>query len=195
MFLNIITPCSRPENLKAIEESINIPKDSFRWIVVFDLDSIPKNFYIPKIAECYTHRDKNSKTGSMQRNFAFNLIEKGHVHFIDDDTSMHEDLWDNIKDKENYDFISFDQYNKNNTLRLKGDVIKIKKIDTNNFIVSSKLCKYNTWVNSPEGDGHFATTCYRRAKNPIYIEKKLSVYNSLREGDWPAGSFLYEDNP
>lgn len=29
MFLNIITPCTRPENLHKISESINIPKENY----------------------------------------------------------------------------------------------------------------------------------------------------------------------
>ena len=36
MFLNIITPCSRPENLRIISESINIQKENYRWIFVYD---------------------------------------------------------------------------------------------------------------------------------------------------------------
>jgi len=41
MFLNIITPSCRPENLHKISKSINIPRENYRWIVVFDLEEIP----------------------------------------------------------------------------------------------------------------------------------------------------------
>ena len=50
MFLNIITPCSRPHLLHRIAESINIPKENYRWIVVFDAETIPDS--IP-VCEAY----------------------------------------------------------------------------------------------------------------------------------------------
>jgi hypothetical protein len=110
MFLNIITPCSRPENLEIISKSINIPRDQYRWIVVFDLLEAPEN--IPDNCEWYTIKDANSTSGNAQRNFALNLITHGHIYFNDDDTVMHIDLWNNIKNENNKDFISFKQSNK-----------------------------------------------------------------------------------
>ena len=68
MFLNIITPCSRPKNLYLIAESINIPKENYRWIVVFDADEIPDE--IPDICEPYTVKVIGSISGNAQRNLA-----------------------------------------------------------------------------------------------------------------------------
>lgn len=177
---NIITPCSRPQNLPLIETSINIPRNQFRWIIVFDSETIP-NVYIPSISEPYAYKQNGSVVGHAQRNFALNLVTDGHIYFNDDDTIIHQDLWENIYDKFNYDFISFSQANKDGSLRLKGNQIVLHKIDSHNFIVHKNLCKnIKFYIDKYDADGYFAMDCYRLSKNPIYIDKILSIYNALR---------------
>ena len=111
MFLNIITPCSRPQNLHTIAQSINIPKDNFRWIVVYDGIELPDKSLLPDICEAYFYQDPQSCVGHQQRNFAMDMISEGHIYFNDDDTILHNELWDSIKDLDN-DFISFNQNTK-----------------------------------------------------------------------------------
>ena len=55
MFINIITACSRPNNLNKISESINIPKENYRWIVVHDGLDNPNGITIPNNCEFYNH--------------------------------------------------------------------------------------------------------------------------------------------
>jgi len=181
MYLNIITPCSRPENLKAIEESINIPKRNYRWIVVFDREEIPTDIYLPKIAEYYCYKQWNSCVGHAQRNYGINIIEKGHIYFNDDDTIIHQDLWQNIKNHKDVDFISFIQSDKNNNIRLIGDNINIGFIDSHNFIVKYEIAKKELFeVNLYYADGVFAKKCYDNSNKVLYIPKVLSIYNYLR---------------
>jgi hypothetical protein len=178
MFLNIITPCSRPENLQIISSSINIPKENYRWIVVFDLLNKPNN--VPENCESYCFKDSESISGNAQRNFALDLINNGHIYFNDDDTVIHKDLWENIKCLDE-DFISFMQENKNKKIRIKGLEIKVNRIDSHNFIVSKKCSKNIKWnIKIYEADGVFASECYKAAQTKIYIEKVLSTYNALR---------------
>ena len=180
IFLNIITPCARPKNLEIIEKSINIPKGNFRWIVVFDSNTIP-NFYIPSIAEAYCYKQKKSKFGNAQRNFALDLIEKGHVYFNDDDTIIHPELWQNIKNKNEYDFISFTQAAKNKKIRLIGNKIAVGSIDSHNFIVNHKICKDIRFeITNYCADGVFASHCYKKSNNILFMNKVLSIYNFLR---------------
>jgi hypothetical protein len=177
MFLNIVTPCSRPENLHTVFNSINIPKENYRWIVVFDLETIPEN--IPE-CEAYCIKDTNSVSGHAQRNFALELIKEGWVYLQDDDTTMHPELWDNIKDLDN-DFISFDQLWSSGTPRLYGDVVKLNYVDSHNFIVHTSVIGDERFViDRRDADGVFAENCYNRANNKHYINKVLSVYNSLQ---------------
>lgn len=179
MFLNIITPLTRPYNLSLIENSINIPVSNYRWIIVCDFyDQIE---YKPVNAEIYNYRDKFSMMGNAQRHFALKLVNTGHIYFNDDDTIIHNNLWDNIKDLDN-DFISFDQEYRSGKKRLTGSDIRLNKIDSHNFIVHASIGKKIVWVyNKYNADGIYATNCYRLAQNPIYINKTLSTYNSLRE--------------
>jgi hypothetical protein len=179
MFLNIVTPCSRPQNLHKISESINIPQENYRWIIVFDGTVKPNETLIPQNCEFYMHTNPLSKVGHSQRNFALDLIEKGHVYFNDDDTLIHPELWENIKDLDN-DFITFYQELKNGMLRLRGNVM-LAHIDSHNFIISRDLIANTKWVvNRYDADGVFAIECHKKSKNHIIIHKVLSTYNVLR---------------
>lgn len=186
MFLNIITPCSRPENLVRISKSINIPRENYRWIVVFDFDELPKDCIIPDNCEVYLHKNPNSIVGHSQRNFAIDLIDKGHIYMNDDDTIIHPDLWENIKNLDFYDFISFIQVDKNGNIRLFGNNIDIGYIDSHNFIVSKKSIGELKWIiEKYDADGWFASTLYKKLiqesnSSIIYIPKILSIYNFLR---------------
>lgn len=181
MYLNIITPCSRHENLKAIEQSINIPKRNYRWIVVFDREEIPKDCYLPKNAEYHCYKQWNSCVGHAQRNYGLGLIEKGHVYFNDDDTVIHPELWQTIKHCKEMDFISFMQAEKNGAIRLTSQAIDVGFIDSHNFIVKHETIKGTLFeVNLYYADGVFAKKCFDISKKILYIPKVLSVYNSLR---------------
>ena len=68
-FLTIVTPCSRPENLHIIAESINIPKDRYRWIIVFDSPTLPDFSLIPEgLSSLIAINSPYSVCGNAQRN-------------------------------------------------------------------------------------------------------------------------------
>ena len=179
MYLNIVTPCSRPENLHTISESINIPKDNYRWIVVYDGTELPNVDLVPNNCEIYNFFDSDSVFGMQQRKFALNLIEHGHIYFNDDDTIIHPELWENIKDLEN-DFIHFNQDHKDGSPRLHNYPVKVDYIDSHNFIVSKDITNGINFVNRYDADGMFAIECVNACKSYIHIPKVLSIYNSLR---------------
>jgi hypothetical protein len=163
--------------LHAVAKSINIPKENYRWIVVFDSETIPTD--IPE-CEAYCIKDVNSVCGNAQRNLAISLVTEGYIYFNDDDTEMHQDLWDNIKDLDN-DFISFNQNWKSGTHRLYGNIVRLSYVDSHNFIVHTSAVQDERFVLSRrDADGVFAENCYNRAKNKYYLDKMLSVYNSLQ---------------
>jgi hypothetical protein len=183
MFINIITPCSRPENLTSIGLSINIPLDNFRWIVVFDAEEIPKlsiskdNF---KNTEFYAHKNPNGCSGNPQRNFALDLVEDGYVYFQDDDTLMHKDFWESVKEL-NADFISFSQAFPNGDLRIKGNIIEVGNIDSHNFLLKKSIIGDTRWdIDKYVADGIFAETCAKKTNDLLFLDKVLSFYNVLR---------------
>jgi hypothetical protein len=180
MFLNIITPCSRPENLLTISKSINIPIENYRWIVVFDGKVLPLKELIPENCEIYLHTNQESVVGHSQRNYALEIIKDGYVYFNDDDTIIHEELWDNIKDLDN-DFISFIQEKKDGTVRLIGNEVRVNKIDSHNFITHNSIIGNTRFdITKYYADGHFAEECFAKSKNNIHINMILSTYNALR---------------
>lgn len=178
--LNIITPCTRPENLKQISNSINIPKEHYRWIVVFDLDKVDAEL-IPENCEYHYHRNPNSNYGNEQRNYALDFIKEGHIYFLDDDTLLHPQLWDSIKYYHN-DFISFAQADINNRLRVTGQRVMIDHIDTGCAVLSRKLIADTRWdKNLYQADGKFLNENYIKSKTYLYIPKILSIYNQLKD--------------
>jgi len=180
MFLNIVTPCSRPENLHIINQSINIPKDNYRWIVVFDLDELPNKELIPTNCETYLYRENGSVVGHAQRNYALDIIDDGYVYFNDDDTTIHPNLWKTIKNF-NSDFISFIQLNKNGQMRLIGNEVRVGGIDSHNFIVSRNVVGSSRFfINRYDADGYFAQECYLKSISKTHFNIPLSIYNNLR---------------
>jgi hypothetical protein len=177
MFVNIITPCSRPNNLNKIAQSINMPRENYRWIVVFDNDVV---LDAPNNCESYAIKVAESTSGNAQRNYAINLVKEGWVYFNDDDTIIHPDLWKNIKDV-NADIIHFIQNLKDGTLRLLGNNVKLNEIDSHNFLVKNDIIGNERWIlNRYEADGIFAEKCYKKASTKLYIPKVLSIYNCLK---------------
>lgn len=179
MKINIITPCSRPENLITISKSINIPNENYRWIVVFDRDELPNSELIPSNCEVYLHKDINSMAGNSQRNFALDLITQDYVYFNDDDTIMHPNFWNNVKDM-NEDFIFFLQDRKNGTIRLYSETVELNNIDTHNFLLKYDIIGETRWIlNRYDADGIFANECFNKSKKTKRLEKVLSTYNYL----------------
>ena len=179
MYLNIITPVTRYGNLDAIRRSINIPRESFRWLCVFDGTHIPH--HLPEDCEAYIHVDERSGAGNAQRNYALDLVEKGHIYFNDDDTEIHPFLWRKIHTLDDYDFIHFSQINRDGSLRLKGERVMNGSIDSHNFVVGKECVGSIRWdLKRYDADGVFAEDCYRKSVHSIFIPKVLSIYNSLR---------------
>ena len=184
MFLNIVTPCSRIYNLPAIGSSIRkIPVWNRTWWAVVDSIEpvrIPaRNAYELPDEVMFIH-NPDSKFGNAQRNFAIDSIHDGHVYFLDDDTVLHPDLWDAVKELSGYDFIHFDQGNRDGVKRIGGEVA-VDRIDSGSAIVSRDLIGRTRWeLGLYNADGYFLEECFRRAKNTIYIPRILSYYNYLR---------------
>lgn len=184
-FLNIVTPCTRPQNLHKIAESINIPWRMLRWLVVFDAKQPQTPLSLPKKAEVYYHPD-NSKSGNGQRNFALDIITRNppqnkfnnYVYFLDDDTLMHPDFYKTINGLKNQ-FIHFDQQNPDGTKRI-GGTVAVNKIDSGNAVVALALIQNTRWRSDLyNADGVFLKALADKTNDQLYIPKTLSTYNAL----------------
>jgi|11BtaG_2_1085332.scaffolds.fasta_scaffold18943_1 hypothetical protein len=95
--LNIITPCSRPENLKSLFKSIQKPDDTeVYWYIVYDLGikpelGLPKQYNGINIIEHLA--DKKSVSGNNLRNWALDQITEGFVYLLDDDNIFNPNFW------------------------------------------------------------------------------------------------------
>jgi len=177
--LTIITPCSRPNNLSKLYDSIHFDK-VHKWIIVYDTskDRAYQKLYegIPKIQELECNK---GISGNPQRNLALTLVDDGFIYFLDDDNIIHPNFW-NIYDSFTPDnFYTFDQKRGNNILF--GNNIKLDQIDTAMFIIHKKHVNNLLWKEDKyNADGIFIVELYNKNKNlHVYINTIACYYNYL----------------
>lgn len=178
--LYIITPCSRPQNLSIIANTI--PIDS-KWIIVHD-----NHTDMPLInnATFFVCED-TGLVGTKARNFALDNINfsyNDHILFHDDDNIIHPLLYSTVSQVFDHDFslLCWGQLNKDNSIRLlPPKSIKVGQIDTASFLIK---WKYNSHVRHRtdiyEHDGYYAEEC---AKNGLVLRLNefLCYYNYLNQ--------------
>ena len=132
MKLNIITPCSRPQNLEAIARSILrgfrkaglsdfdywIPPVPVRWWIVFDMNCLDyeqvnkaclsvSNVEYCVVQPTFLFNKKTGEAGHQHRNLVLDILEekneKGWVYSVDDDNILHENFY-RISDELNNKF-------------------------------------------------------------------------------------------
>lgn len=137
MKLNIITACSRPQNLKQIYKSIKFAQIE-KWYIVYDTsDGKDFEYQFPthdKIAELACD-DNKSYAGSAQINFALEFIQDGFVYIMDDDNAFHSNFWKILPTLNPEMAYTWDQYRVQEKRYLKGGIFELGKIDTSMFIV------------------------------------------------------------
>lgn len=184
--ISIITPCTRPENLFRIKESIPF-EYVHEWIIVYDESKIsnPHLFQDNKIKE-YSCKNNNSINGNAQRNYGLDhLTGDTYVYFLDDDNIIHPQFHTLIQTIEPKRIYTFDQKRPPDEFPYKdiltGNEIGMFQIDTSMFLVDSSLCKYIRWVvDEYAADAIFIVECYsNHPKQWIYVNQVLSYYNYL----------------
>jgi len=181
--LSIITPCTRPQNLMRIKESIPF-EYVHEWIIVYDESKVvnPHLFQDERIKEygCQGY----SMVGNIQRNYGLDRITGDtYVYFLDDDTIMHPDLPTLLQTIEPGHIYTFDQQRSNQefpyTDCLKGNKIEMFGIDTAMCLIDSSLCKKIRWeTDEYAADAIFIAECYSSNPNTwIYVNRTLSYYN------------------
>lgn len=179
MIINIVTPCSRPENLMAMSESINIPLGRYRWIVVIDATDMP-SVMLPKNAEVYLAKVDGSTSGNGQRNKALDMINAGYVLFLDDDTILHKDLWDAVR-YATEDIVCWQQSLKDGSHRLDAGDFRVCHIDSGSFMVKRSVIGDIRWdLGRYDADGYFAEKVFAKKQTIRKINQYLSHYNYLR---------------
>ena len=164
--LTIVTPCSRPQNLSAIAESIKPGRSLFDviWMVVFDN------------REC-----KESINGGHQRNCALDAIMDGWVYFLDDDTIIHPDLFSELA-KVAAPAVAFEQDLETWIRKVAPSEMRVCHIDMGQVVIRRELIGNTRFiVDQHIEDGLFIESIYKSNPNAwSFIDKPLCYYNKLR---------------
>ena len=180
--INIITPCSRPENLDKLYNSIKEfgDKEKIWWYIVYDFEQGERKFkYIPWAREFWFNEE--SCVGYPQRNYALDLIEDDWCYFLDDDNILHPDLIgeiENIVDGR-IEGILFRQELSSNDIRLIDP--RQCHMDIAQFALRKKLIGDKRFEIGYTADGKFIQEIYNDNHDKILrIEEPLCYYNYLR---------------
>lgn len=184
--MTIITPCSRPNNLLKLKESISFDKIN-KWIICYDTSynrTYTHIFKDPKIIEIEATGPKNSCYGNHQRNVAIKLVQNDYIYLLDDDNIMHPNFWNIKKEKTNDPsslIYTFDSQRKNGTTWTRGSNPRFGLIDTACFCVHTDIIKEVTWkADLYAADGLFIETLVAKNKNQFtYIPQIAAYYNFL----------------
>jgi len=186
--ITLITPCSRPQNLWRIFESINFDK-IHQWIIVHDTTKTrgvqPRIFQHPKIVELGHISPEGTCSGNSQRNVGLKMVDTGMVYFLDDDNIIHHTFWTLVDRFDEDHFYTWDQSGNEMFANKPGGVLsghepRLRKIDTAQYIVPYHMCR--PWQEGPYwADGLFIEDIYTRFKERhVYIDVVAAHYNFLR---------------
>jgi len=182
--LTVVTPCSRPENLPALEASLTPGAAWFdiAWMVLSDHGQYPE-----------------SVAGHAQRNRALDRIMDGWVYFLDDDNLMHpalfERLYRRITRIPSWYLRGYGSVGE--TGRARGYIfsqelgagqrvaapenVTVNRIDTAQFLLWRGLIGDLRFAEDRyEADGIFIETLYSQSPQSFeFIEEPLCYYNRL----------------
>ena len=175
--IHIITPCSRPDNLHSIKQTI---PEGCTWTVVVDEKATG---YFPT-GITYLRPNLSGSWGHPLRNVGMEFIlalkaKRGdYIYFLDDDNIIHPDWYESVKN-ESYPFITWGQVFKNGQPRLHPTKEpRVGTVDTASFMVRCDAIGEAKFGNEYEADGLFAQ---QMAKwNVKTIDAYLCYYNYLR---------------
>lgn len=190
--LTLITPSIRPQNLIEIEKTLKFDYID-EWIIVYDGKKINQN---PQLFQNKNHKIKeylhqgDGICGNPQRNYGLTKVtnEDTFLHFLDDDNTVHPDLYKLLNIAEGGKMYSFNQEG-----RLKGDKLYVGSVDTAMIVIDYRLCKHIFWNDHAcEADGFYINQCWTANKNNyIFVDNDLSFYNKF--GDFRlAYKYIFE---
>jgi glycosyltransferase involved in cell wall biosynthesis len=166
MKLTIITPCSRPENLQAMAESIKPGRSLFDviWVVILD-----------------NHECVESRSGNYQRNCALDAITDGWVYFLDDDTIIHPDLFVELT-KIITPAVAFEQDLGVMVRKVMPSEMKVCHIDMGQVAIRREVIgDIRFELGIYEADGIFIQSVYESDPSVwSFVNKPISYYNKLR---------------
>lgn len=192
--LSIITPVSRPENLRAIKANIEqmaMPFFNITWYCIYDPG---KQFAIMDFKESWiisaTAGTPDDCGGGSQRNAALDRITDGWVLFLDDDNKLHPEFSKSmanlVKWFSNSLLFIFNQDAQDRPGRSNhfASIANIKKghIDMAQVMIKHEAVSRSRFlINEYNCDFYFIEEVYSNvAGKTFFIDEFLCYYNALR---------------
>jgi len=176
--IEIITPCSRPENLSKLAKCMNA---STIWHICFDSLKVGA---VPVLFNAYISAVRESCWGNPQRNNAIRKVYKDSlVYCLDDDNLLHADFFTALSDHDlsDYDIITFDQLLEDGTIR-KGNNPTRTNIDQAQFLIRKSI--HEPYEQEHDADGILIEKLVKKYPDKwLYIPKVLCYYNRLKWQD------------
>jgi hypothetical protein len=207
--INIITRCSRPNNLLEVSKSVfNTDKFNVIWHLIFDTNVI-KEINVELLLHLQSLNTKIKFEQSIQGdhghqmvNHCIDDIQDGWVYMLDDDNILHSDFYDRIDDiiENNTDKrgIIFNQkiggidFTGQDIRFCSPENVKVSKIDMAQFLLRRDFIGDRRIVlGQYVGDGIFIESIYKEnTEEFIFINEILCYYNYFDQNKKPNKKFL-----
>lgn len=198
--LNIITRCTRLDNIHKVKESIfNTKKFDIKWWVLFDTSNIKQidGDVLSMLQECDANfKFINGNVGDYGHNLinkTIDQIDSGFIYVLDDDNILHENFYDRISDiiDENPDKTGFifnqkvdgKDFTKLDIRLASPENTKVQSIDMGQFLLKRNLIgdsriPFGIYM----GDGMFIEKLFNENKDSfLFIDEILCYYNFLEK--------------
>lgn len=119
--------------------------------------------------------------GQRIKNEILSSIKDGWVWVLDDDTTVHEDLFRVVSANRNHDavVVSQDRPDMGAVLVASRENIRVSGIDIGQAVIRREVIGDARIPETYDGDGSFLQEVLAEA-NVAFVEESLSLYNSLR---------------
>lgn len=185
--LVVVTPCSRPENLELVKDSLDFTRIE-AWHVIYDTRHAPfvRRFEgHPQIieSECTAdgiagHQIRNQFLDGLDRDNPVGNRNK-LVYFLDDDNTVHPSFWS--LELGTSGVWTFDMQYADGSVR-RGDTPLVNQIDTAQFVFSSDIARGLRYdATAYNADGFFVEEIWKRNRDAwTYTPVVAATYNRLR---------------
>jgi hypothetical protein len=183
--LVIVTPCSRPQNLEKMRESIRF-EDIGIWLIIYDTRHIPFEKRYSDNSKILELECKDEGTAGHQiRNAALNIIQNGLIYFLDDDNIMHPFFWTLTSQFKAGNIYTFNLLYQTGAI-LRGDNPVPKKIDTSQYVFDRSLIgdlRFN--IGDYCADGIFINTLYEQNRERSFHYNYIAAYYNWLNKEQP----------
>ncbi len=192
---DIITPCTRKQNLDYIKASIEhvFKPREYRWHVVFDKKDSPERIFAFDDVIYYDYGTPSGVAGKEQINYALDHIPSTldtWVYVLDDDTILHplfrkvfEATMNFAPDKRALCFMQ--QVTPDRFRPVSPETTKVTHIDQGQYLLHRSLIGDRRFLQDYCADGHFIEGIYNDFPDEfVYANYPACYYNYLR---WANG--------